>query len=201
MTLIQNNKDELCNNLQIKQGWLTNAEQCISPHFTPRDKDVVIDLLVIHNISLPAGKFGGPYITDLFMGNIDVQVHPSFCDLAGVRVSAHCLIRRDGSVIQYVSFDDKAWHAGVSCFNNKERCNDFSIGIELEGADNIDYCQAQYQQLANITASLMKSYPAICKDNIVGHCDIAPGRKTDPGEAFDWEYFHRQLAQLHTEQE
>lgn len=201
MTLIQNNKDELCNNLQIKQGWLTNAEQCISPYFTPRDKDVVIDLLVIHNISLPAGIFGGPYITDLFMGNIDVEAHPSFCDLAGVTVSAHCLIRRDGSVIQYVSFDDKAWHAGVSCFNDKEKCNDFSIGIELEGADNIDYCQAQYQQLAKITASLMKSYPAISKDNIVGHCDIAPGRKTDPGEAFDWEHFHRQLAQLQTEQE
>ncbi|WP_220452536.1 1,6-anhydro-N-acetylmuramyl-L-alanine amidase AmpD [Colwellia sp. RSH04] len=201
MTLIQNNKDVLCNNLQIKDGWLTGVAQCSSPHFTPREQGVEINLLVIHNISLPAGEFGGSYITDLFMGNIDVTAHPSFCDLAGVTVSAHCLIRRDGSVTQYVSFNDKAWHAGVSCFKGQDRCNDFSIGIELEGTDNIDYCQAQYQQLANIAASLMKTYPAITKDNIVGHCDIAPGRKTDPGEAFNWPHFHHQLASIQPEKQ
>jgi len=132
----------------------------------------------------------------IFLGKIDANAHPSFADIVQLQVSAHCLIRRDGSIIQYVSFDDKAWHAGESCFNNTDNCNDFSIGIELEGTDDIPYKEAQYRQLARLTASLQQNYPLITSDNIVGHCDIAPERKTDPGPAFDWQYFHQCLQQL-----
>jgi len=177
----------------IKQGWLSAAEKKPSQFFTLRCDTDDISLLVIHNISLPAGEFGNDHISNLFLGKIDTTAHPSFADLVNVQVSAHCLIRRDGSIIQYVSFDDKAWHAGVSSFNEVERCNDYSIGIELEGTDDIPYQQAQYQQLAQITASLQHHYPRINNRNITGHCDIAPGRKTDPGKVFDWRHFHQML--------
>ncbi len=193
MPLMQNNKAENCNKLQIEQGWLVEIKHCHSPHFSHRQQCEVISLLVIHNISLPAGVFGQPYINDLFMGRLDCDAHASFCDLKNLKVSAHCLIRRDGSIIQYVSFNDKAWHAGVSCFNGRKSCNDFSIGVELEGTDDIDYSQEQYQQLARLAKNLMLAYPAITKDNIVGHCDIAPGRKTDPGSVFDWMHFYQLL--------
>ena len=183
-------------NLIIKQGWLLTVEQQKSNFFTPRCVDDQINLLVVHNISLPAGQFGGNHITDLFLGKIDASAHPSFADIAQLQVSAHCLIRRDGSIIQYVSFDDKAWHAGVSCFNGIDKCNDFSIGVELEGSDDIPYQAAQYQQLANLTVSLQQNYPLIHTKKIVGHCDIAPGRKTDPGPAFDWQHFHQILQAL-----
>ena len=174
----------------INNGWLTGVVHCCSPHFNVRPSGDAISLLVVHNISLPAGQFGGPYITDLFMGCLECNADPSFSDLEGLRVSAHCLIRRDGSVIQYVSFLDRAWHAGVSCFEGREGCNDFSIGIELEGTDTDPYEQVQYQQLAIVAKMLIKQYPSITKERIVGHCDIAPGRKTDPGPSFDWQYFH-----------
>lgn len=186
MSLINEHKADNCNNFSIKQGWLEQAKQRVSPHFSPREKAEQVSLLVIHNISLPAGQFGTPYVTDLFMGTLDCDAHPSFSDLKHLTVSAHCLIRRDGSIIQYVSFNDKAWHAGVSSFQGREKCNDFSIGIELEGTDTQAYTDLQYQALTDLTVQLMVTYPAITLDNIAGHCDIAPGRKTDPGPAFDW---------------
>ena len=184
---------KLAKELTIENGWLQGIEQQISNFFTSREPEQVISLLVIHNISLPAGSFGGNHITDLFLGRLTADAHPSFADIAQLEVSAHCLIRRDGSIIQYVSFDDKAWHAGVSCFNNREKCNDFSIGIELEGTDDIPYAEEQYQQLSKITDCLQNQYPSIISDHIVGHCDIAPGRKTDPGKAFNWTHFQQLL--------
>lgn len=176
----------------IHKGWLVDVTHQPSPHFNNRPANMEINLLVIHNISLPPGQFGGDYITDLFLGRLDKNAHPYFEDIAALRVSAHCLIRRDGSVIQYVSFDDMAWHAGVSCYQGQEKCNDFSIGIELEGTDDIAYTKKQYQQLANISQTLLSYYPNI-KNNIVGHSDIAPGRKTDPGQSFDWQYYQNLL--------
>lgn len=200
MSLSKQKKAEMSNNLlpslSIEQGWLPAVAQQKSNFYTPRSELDKINLLVIHNISLPAGKFGGDYISKLFLGSLDANAHPSFADIATLQVSAHCLIRRDGSIIQYVSFDDKAWHAGVSCYEGIEKCNDFSIGIELEGTDDIPYQKSQYHQLARLTASLQKSYPLISTENIVGHCDIAPGRKTDPGQVFDWQYFHQTLHQV-----
>lgn len=177
---------------KIIQGWLLQAEKKLSPHFSERSVDDEISLLVIHNISLPAGQFDNNYISDLFLGQLDISQHPSFSDLADVRVSAHCLIQRDGHIIQYVSFNDKAWHAGVSSFQQKEQCNDFSIGIELEGTDDKDYTAEQYQQLIALTHCLQDNFPAIM-GHVVGHCDIAPNRKTDPGQSFDWCYFRQQL--------
>ena len=179
----------------ISAGWLTQAQHLPSPHFTPRALDEEINLLIVHNISLPAGQFGGCYISDLFLGQLDCNAHASFNDLQGVEVSAHCLIRRDGSVIQYVSFNDKAWHAGISSFNQRPCCNDYSIGIELEGTDDIPYTTEQYQQLSALTFCLQHKFPAIIIDNVVGHCDVAPGRKTDPGPAFDWQYFRQCLTE------
>jgi AmpD protein len=180
------------NNMSIINGWLVNDEQYKSPNFSLRDKNETINLLVIHNISLPPKQFGGGYITDFFLGKLDPNAHPYFEGIAQLRVSAHCLITREGKIIQYVSFDDKAWHAGVSSYEGIENCNDFSIGIELEGADDIVYTPEQYQALAQLTQTLQLSYPEI-EDNITGHSDIAPGRKTDPGDAFNWEHFYRCL--------
>ena len=180
--------------MNISEGWLEQAEKCVSPHYDQREHCDVkeISLLVIHNISLPAKQFGGNYISDLFLGQLDPKAHPSFEEIYQMRVSAHCLIRRDGHIIQYVSFNDRAWHAGVSCYQDKTKCNDFSIGIELEGADDIPYTDEQYQQLSQLTLSLMSVYPLI-KDNITGHSDIAPGRKTDPGEAFNWQKYQTMI--------
>ncbi|MCD1597432.1 1,6-anhydro-N-acetylmuramyl-L-alanine amidase AmpD [Rheinheimera aquimaris] len=161
-----------------------------SPHYDDRPQAETVSLLVIHNISLPAGEFAKvpqhSYVDALFMGKLDCTAHPSFASLAGVRVSAHCVIWRDGSIFQYVPFAKRAWHAGVSNFAGRERCNDFSIGIELEGTDNLPYTDQQYKSLINLTLMIMQRYPAITPERIAGHCDIAPGRKTDPGTAFDW---------------
>jgi AmpD protein len=177
--------------LVIENGWLADAEKHKSPHFSVRcPDDGEISLAVIHNISLPPGQFGGNEITDFFLGKLDCSTHPFFAEIAGVRVSAHCLIRRDGHIIQYVSFLDKAWHAGVSTFKGRDKCNDFAIGIELEGTDTLAYNEVQYQQLALLVYSLQQKFKHITTDRIVGHCDIAPGRKTDPGVAFDWQYFN-----------
>jgi len=183
----------------IKEGWLAPVNKYVahfpSPHFTPRDNRCAISLLVIHNISLPPNQFGGTYITDFFLGKLDKQADPYFETIHEMKVSAHCLIRRDGTLIQYVSFLDKAWHAGVSSYQGRDKCNDFSIGIELEGADDILYTEQQYQTLALVSFSIKQEYPNI-KDNIAGHNEIAPGRKTDPGKAFDWDYFTQCLHQL-----
>jgi len=172
----------------ILNGWLVDEEQQKSPHFSLRDEKQTVHLLVVHNISLPPAQFGGGYITDFFLGTLDKKAHPYFEEIAQLKVSAHCLITREGKVIQYVSFDDKAWHAGVSSYQGQENCNDFSIGIELEGTDDIAYSTEQYQTLAQLTKVLKVNYPAI-KNNIKGHSDIAPQRKTDPGKAFNWQHF------------
>lgn len=164
-----------------------------SAHFNQRPPSMPIDLLVIHNISLPAGQFGTPYVDDLFCGRLDCTVHPDFAGLVGLRVSSHLVIWRDGKITQYVPFNLRAWHAGVSSFAGRHGCNDFSIGIELEGCDNQAYSDEQYISLANTTRWLLQKYPSLNKKRIVGHSDIAPGRKTDPGPAFDWNRLDRLL--------
>ncbi|MDO6618685.1 1,6-anhydro-N-acetylmuramyl-L-alanine amidase AmpD [Pseudomonadota bacterium] len=173
---------------QLKSGWHQGARLCPSPHFNPRPNNEVSGL-VIHNISLPAGCYGLPHIDGLFQGCLAVDADPSFADIAGLEVSAHFLIRRDGELVQYVSCDDRAWHAGVSCFNGREGCNDFTIGIEMEGTDSDPYTDAQYRELVQLTLVLFAQYPMLNQANIVGHCDIAPGRKTDPGDSFDWQRY------------
>ena len=170
-------------------GVINNINQRACSHFDERPAQCDISLLVIHNISLPAGQFNTPYVDDLFMGCIDCNAHSSFSDLEGLKVSAHCFIKRCGEVIQYVPFEKRAWHAGRSCFAGQQNCNDFSIGIELEGTDTINYTDAQYQSLAALAQAIMQCYPKITASNIVGHCDIAPGRKTDPGASFNWRKF------------
>lgn len=174
-------------------GVVETATQRPCTHFDERPSSEEISLLVIHNISLPAGEFDTPFVDDLFMGNIDCHAHPSFSDLQGLRVSAHCFIKRTGEIVQYVPFSKRAWHAGKSEFLGRERCNDFSVGIELEGTDTSGYTQMQYNALQSLTKLLMNNYPAITKARIVGHCDIAPGRKTDPGESFDWQHYFAAL--------
>ena len=184
------------NPLHIIDGWLQGVPHHPSPNCDPRPPEAAIDLLVIHNISLPPGEFGGPWIDQLFTNTLNTDAHPWFRDnLVGVQVSAHALIRRDGELVQYVNFEQRAWHAGVSCFDGRERCNDFSIGIELEGSDDRPFEPAQYQTLAALTHTLMTSYPAIKRQRITGHCDIAPGRKTDPGPRFSWQRYHQLLSQ------
>jgi len=168
------------------EGWL-DAVLCVpSPNYHERPVGHTVDLLVIHGISLPAGEFGGPEITALFTNNIDTQAHPDFKELGGLKVSAHLLIRRDGQIVQFVPFTKCAWHAGKSSFNGRGCCNDFSIGIELEGVDDQPYDDRQYSVLVDVIKALQINYPNILTNNIVGHSDIAPGRKTDPGAAFDW---------------
>jgi AmpD protein len=174
--------------MEIKEGWLTSVRHVPSPHFNLRPEEETPSLLVVHNISLPPGEFGGPWIDALFTGTLDPTAHPYFADIAQLRVAAHCLIRRDGEIVQYVPFDKRAWHAGLSCWQGRENCNDFSIGIELEGTDTLPYTDAQYQTLQAITRLLLQYYP-ITPARITGHSDIAPQRKTDPGPAFDWARF------------
>lgn len=178
--------------MSFEFGWFNAARRCESPHFNQRPFGEV-SLLVIHNISLPAGCFGLPYIDQLFQGCLDTSADETFADLAGLKVSAHFLIRRDGECVQYVSCDDRAWHAGVSRYAERENCNDFSIGIELEGTDTEPYTAAQYQQLVELTQALLAQYPSLSAERIVGHCDIAPMRKTDPGPSFDWKRYLTKL--------
>jgi len=168
------------------EGWLTGAERRPSPNHDPRPPGTGIDLLVIHNISLPPGNFSGDWIDDLFLNRLDAGAHPYFHHIAGQRVSAHLLIRRDGRLFQYVAFERRAWHAGTSRFAGRDRCNDFSIGIELEGTDDAPFAEAQYERLAECTIHIMHRYRGITEERIAGHSEIAPGRKTDPGPAFDW---------------
>ena len=167
-----------------RAGWCEQARRVPSPHHNERIGPNDISLLVIHGISLPPGEFGGPWIDDLFLGRLDPDAHPYFAGIHQLRVSAHCLIRRDGELVQYVPFTARAWHAGVSSWEGREACNDFSIGIELEGDDYSAFTDAQYQTLKQLTDALIKTYPSII--SIAGHSEIAPARKTDPGEHFDW---------------
>ena len=153
---------------------------------TPGPSGVEAELIVVHGISLPPGEFGGPWIDHLFTNTLPPEVHPYFAEIAALRVSSHLFIRRDGSVTQYVRFTDRAWHAGQSSYAGREACNDFSIGIELEGTDTLAYDPSQYQALADAVAALCAAYPRLSPERLVGHSDIAPGRKTDPGPAFDW---------------
>lgn len=174
-------------------GWCLEARRVPSPHHNERPVPDDISLLVVHGISLPPGEFGGPFIDDLFMGRLDPGAHPYFADIHQLRVSAHCLIRRDGELVQYVPFGARAWHAGVSRWQGREACNDFSIGIELEGTDELPYTEAQYAVLSGLARAICDHYPAITLEKIVGHCDIAPGRKTDPGDSFQWQDFRQKL--------
>lgn len=171
-------------------GWLQGVRRVASPNCDERPTGATIDLLVVHGISLPPGEFGGPWIEALFTNTLDAAAHPYFEEIKGLRVSAHAVIRRTGEIVQYVPFQQRAWHAGQSCFDGRERCNDFSIGIELEGCDDQPYTDAQYATLAETTQAIMVAYPAITVPRIVGHSDIAPGRKTDPGAAFSWQHLH-----------
>ena len=161
-----------------KTGLVTQAEFIPSPNCDDRPADTRIDLLVMHNISLPPGQFGGPYITQLFTNTLDPAEHSYFAEIAALRVSAHFLIRRDGQLIQFVPTTKRAWHAGVSAFCGREKCNDFSIGIEMEGCDDQPFEEAQYLSLVRLVRLLQSAYPRIKTDNITGHSDIAPGRKT-----------------------
>lgn len=181
--------------MRLKEGWIVGVRRVISPHCDDRPAGEAPSLLVVHNISLPPGRFGGADIDRLFTGTLDPAAHPFFQQIHQLRVSAHCLIRRDGEIVQYVPFDKRAWHAGVSTYAGRERCNDFSIGIELEGTDTDPYTNAQYERLAAVTALLMRHYP-LSPERITGHSDIAPERKTDPGPAFDWRFYRQKVAEL-----
>jgi len=167
-------------------GLIEPARQCLSPNRDARPPGAEPRLVVLHGISLPPGQFGGPHIERLFTNTLDWDAHPYFAEIRGLEVSAHLLVRRDGSLLQFVPFTERAWHAGESCFRRRARCNDDSIGIELEGEDDVPYEDAQYAVLVPVLAALLRTYPAISAREIAAHSDIAPGRKTDPGPAFDW---------------
>ncbi|MFT4045797.1 MAG: 1,6-anhydro-N-acetylmuramyl-L-alanine amidase AmpD [Solimonas sp.] len=175
-------------------GWLAGARICPSPNCDARPDAGDISLLVIHNISLPPGRFGGPHIDALFTNALDPAAHPYFATVHALRVSAHLLIARDGRVTQYVPFTARAWHAGLSRYEGRERCNDFSIGIELEGTDDKPFTARQYAKLIAVTKALLATYPRMNAARIAGHSDIAPGRKTDPGPHFDWARYRAALA-------
>lgn len=164
-----------------------------SPFFDERPQGEGVDVLVVHNISLPPGEFGTQGIEQLFTGTLDPSEHPFYAEIAHLKVSAHCVIRRNGDVEQYVPFNKRAWHAGVSSFQGQTKCNNFAIGVELEGTDHIPYTSAQYDSLTKVTAFVVHCYPAITMGRIVGHNDIAPQRKTDPGVAFNWPAFRQAL--------
>lgn len=179
---------------QIDAGWLAGVRHCPSPNCNQRPPGTTVDALIVHGITLPPGQFGGGYIDALFTNRLAASAHPYFARVAALRVSAHVLIRRTGCVTQYASFNARAWHAGRSQLAGRAAVNDFAVGIELEGTDDCPYTPAQYRQLGRLAAALMQYYPALTRRRIVGHSDIAPGRKTDPGPAFDWLWFDRALA-------
>ncbi len=171
-------------------GIVSRARQVASPHHDARPAGTAITLLVVHGISLPPGEFGGDGIERLFTARLDPNAHPYYATIADLRVSAHFLIRRDGSLLQFVPCAQRAWHAGVSSWRGVPRCNDYSIGVEVEGTDDLPYTPAQYRKLARLVKALLRRYPIAA---IVGHSDIAPGRKTDPGPSFDWSRLRRQI--------
>jgi AmpD protein len=172
-------------------GWLATARRVPSPNCDARPQGTAIRLIVIHNISLPPGVFDGDAVIDLFTNRLDWDAHPYYQGIRGLKVSAHFFIRRDGSLIQFVPCGARAWHAGVSCWQGNERCNDFSIGIELEGTDDLPFTEEQYATLVPLVELLKRAYPV---EAVVGHSDIAPGRKTDPGPHFAWQRLDGQTA-------
>ena len=172
---------------------LEQAEFLESPNFSERPKGIKPSLLVIHNISLPPGQYGGGFVKEFFLNQLDTNIHPYFKEIKDLKVSSHLLVERDGSVFQFVDFSKKAWHAGMSEFEGKQECNDFSVGIELEGTDTDPYSEKQYEVLIDLTDCILKNYHEITKDRIVGHSQIAPERKTDPGRSFDWSRYKNSL--------
>ena len=183
-----------------EQGWLANARLCPSPNCGVRPVDSEVSLLVIHNISLPPGQFGGGYIEQFFTNQLNADEHSYFAEIADLQVSSHLLIDREGEVVQFVPLNQRAWHAGDSSFAGCANCNDYSIGIELEGTDTTAYSDKQYQRLVQVCRELLAAYPALNTERIVGHSDISPGRKTDPGTAFDWPRFFAMLADTESAQ-
>ena len=179
--------------INTKTGLIENAQYTASANTDERPVDTDIDLLVIHSISLPPGEYGGSWIEKLFTNALPADEHPYFKEIHELKVSSHVLIRRDGTVQQFVPFHQRAWHAGQSCYQGRETCNDFSIGIELEGTDDSAFENIQYQQLAELIDALTRSYANIDKNRLTGHSDIAPGRKTDPGTGFDWDKLRQLL--------
>jgi AmpD protein len=177
-----------------QSGLLDAARYVPSPNCDERPVAQAMDLLVIHNISLPPNEFGGPYIEQLFTNCLNPEEHAYFQGICHLQVASHLLIRRNGEIIQFVPFHKRAWHAGESCYRDRQGCNDFSIGIELEGADDIPYEDVQYEKLIAVTQALFQTYNEMNERRIVGHCDIAPGRKTDPGQAFDWKRYRSGLS-------
>lgn len=180
---------------QVVEGQLIGATQIPSPNFNLRPEGAKIELVVIHNISLPPSQFGGGYIQQFFQNQLDATVHPYFETIQELKVSAHLLILRTGEVLQFVNLEQRAWHAGRSSYLGQPECNDYSIGIELEGSDDCAFEETQYQVLAQVLLSLQLAYPAI-QQHVAGHSDIAPGRKTDPGPYFDWVKFRTLLQQM-----
>ncbi len=176
-------------NINLETGLINGVRYLPSPNADQRPDDTAIDLLVIHAISLPPNEFQGDAVADFFTNQLETTHHPYYQQIAGLKVSAHVFIRRDGRLLQFVPFHLRAWHAGVSAFAGRNNCNDFSIGIELEGCDELPFEMVQYQQLLTLTDSIRATYPKITKSRIIGHSDIAPGRKTDPGPQFDWDYY------------
>lgn len=177
------------------EGWLRGVRRIPSPNCDARPAGCAVDLLVIHHITLPPGEFGGSGIIELFTNRLDPAAHASYATIAGMKVSAHFLIRRDGELIQFVACDRRAWHAGESRWKGRARCNDFSIGVELEGTGEVPFTQAQYARLADLTRAMKVRYPIA---DIVGHSDVAPGRKSDPGPSFDWARYREMIANLLT---
>lgn len=184
--------------VQKETGLLQGVRQVYSPHQDSRPTDCDISLVVIHGISLPAGNFGGPWIDQLFTGNLDPAAHPGFEDIAHLRVAAHVVIARPGTLTQYVPFQARAWHAGISHYEGRENCNDFSIGVELEGCLTIPYEKVQYVALAKLISALCRVYPLLSTERIVGHSEIAPIRRLDPGPFFDWGLLRTLLARFCT---
>ena len=174
-------------------GLLRGARYAPSPNFDARPDGILPELIVVHGISLPPGQFGGPWIERLFTNTLPPDEHPYFATISQLKVSSHMVIRRGGEPVQYVPFHERAWHAGASSFQGRERCNDFSVGIELEGGDEIAYEPAQYRMLSAIIIALCTAYPSLSLSRIAGHSDISPGRKTDPGPAFDWQRLYALL--------
>ena len=168
------------------QGLIRPAEQCPSPNQDDRPDGAEADLIIIHGISLPPGEFGGSYVEQLFTNCLDWDAHPYFSEIRGLKVSSHLFIRRDGALMQFVPFSRRAWHAGASCFRDRQDCNDFSIGIELEGEDMTPYSDSQYLVLTKVIGALQATYNSLSARRIAGHCDVSPNRKSDPGPAFDW---------------
>ncbi|MCV6587842.1 MAG: 1,6-anhydro-N-acetylmuramyl-L-alanine amidase AmpD [Marinobacterium sp.] len=182
------------NRFTVIEHRLQPARQAASPNFNLRPQPVEVSLLVIHNISLPPGRFGYGHIELFFQNRLPVAADPFYREIADLQVSSHLLIERTGDVVQFVDFDKRAWHAGASCFDGRENCNDFAVGIELEGTDTLPYTDAQYKSLVSVTHALQQAYPAITDTRITGHSDIAPQRKTDPGPAFDWLRYRQALS-------